>query len=295
MSRGTKKKALSDWLGSGEHQFDGSLTKEKNGLYKKLGVAQLRPGRYQTREDFSDDYIAEVAESIKAVGIIQPIIVRPVDNENFYEIVAGEVRWRAAQRAKLDDVPVIIRDLDDRTAALVTLIENLQRKNLNPIEEAHGIFRLKDEFNLTQEEAADALGKSQSAISRILGLLELDDFVQRLISEGRLEAGHGKVLLGLERGNQITLAEQVAKLGWSVRELERRKAVLLATGKKRGEPIHRDPNIVRLEQYIQTKLNVPVQFKYNQKNGKGQIAIQFNNLEECNGVLERLGLLPEGD
>jgi len=295
MRRAKARKGLSDYIGRGEHQFDGSLM-DKSDVFMTIGIDKLRPGRYQSRQHFPEEHLAELAESIKAVGMIQPIVVRSVSGATPYEILAGEVRWRAAQRAQLHDVPIIVREADEHTAAAITLIENLQRRDLNPMEEAQGIQRLKGEFDLTQAEVAEALGKSQSSISRILGLLSLTPKVQAFIRSGELEAGHAKVLQGLRADAQQTLATCAVDKGWSVRELERQKQRLLqhtqSTARPSGKP---NPNIVHLEQHLQTQLKTAVRFHYNERKGHGKIEIPFSSLEECNGVLERLGMLPGED
>lgn len=270
----------------GESDEGDSLSSEN----RTLGIDQLRRGRYQPRHPSKEDDIEELAQSIRQVGVIQPIVVRPLDGDT-YEVVAGDRRWRAAQRAGLDRVPVIIRHIDDKTAAQIALIENLQRRDLNPIEEAQGLQRLVDEFGLSQRDVAEVVGKSISAVSRTLGLLELDPLVQAHIQEGRLESGHGKVILGLSRSNQVQLAEQAIRKGWSVRELEKQKGTLLRnqdTQKGRSAP-RRDPDIVRLETGIQEWLGAPVMFKYSSASGKGRIEINFNSLDECNGILEKIG------
>lgn len=294
-------KNLGDWLGEGSHQFEGSLLEDRDSVRSEkknihsLGVEQLRRGRYQPREPLDDDEIAELAQTIRQLGVIEPIAVRPSDEEDVYEILAGDRRWRAAQQAGLDQVPVIVHDVDDRTAAAIALVENLQRKKLNPIEEAQAMRRLIDEFELSQGQVAEIVGKSQSVVSKSLGLLDLDHVVQSYIQREQLEAGHGKVLLNLDRGDQVRLAEQTIKLGWSVRELEQQKAALKIgkTARKRHLTGRTDPNIVKMENQMQEWLGAKVRFKYNSTKGNGRIEINFTNLDECNGILEKFGLLKD--
>jgi ParB family chromosome partitioning protein len=294
-------KNLSDWLGEGSHQFEGSLLEDRDSVRSEkknihsLGVDQLRRGRYQPREPLDDDEIAELAQTIRQLGVIEPIAVRPSNEEDVYEILAGDRRWRAAQQAGLDQVPVIVHDVDDRTAAAIALVENLQRKKLNPIEEAQAMRRLIDEFELSQGQVAEIVGKSQSVVSKSLGLLDLDHVVQSYIQREQLEAGHGKVLLNLDRGDQVRLAEQTIKLGWSVRELEQQKAALKIgkTTRKRHLTRRTDPNIVQMENQMQEWLGAKVRFKYNSTKGNGRIEINFTNLDECNGILEKFGLLKD--
>ena len=222
--------------------------------------------------------------------------MRPVAETETYEILAGDRRWRAAQQAGLSQVPVIVHDVDNRTAALIALVENLQRSDLNPIDEARAMSRLLEEHELSQEQIAEMVGKSQSAISRSLGLLNLAPGVQDLIQGGLLEAGHAKVLLGLPMRQQKQLAELAISNGWTVRELERQKALLRrrkAIGGKRSG-LARDPDIVRMENHLQECLGSPVKLKYQAASGKGKIEINFSSLDECNGILDRMGLL-QGD
>lgn len=203
------------------------------------------------------------------------------------------MRWQAAQQAGLTQVPVVVREADDRAAAAIALVENLLRRDLNPIEEARALRRLREEFGLTQEQLAETLGISQSAISRALGLLNLDPVVQAQIEDGSLEAGHGKALLGLSGAAQIRLAEQAIRDGWSVRELERRRALLVET-QPVALPTVRDPDLARLEERLRERLAAPVRLRYDAGRGRGRIEIGFSSLDECDGILERLGLRESG-
>jgi len=299
MSRNKPLKSLGDWIGAGGHSFDGSLLNQASEVatVQQLNVDQLVAGRYQPRQRVDETYLAELAQSIRQFGIIEPLIVRPLADGR-YEILAGHMRWQAAQQAGLTQIPVMVREADDRTAAAIALVENLLRRDLNPIEEARALQRLREEFSLTQEQLAATLGLSQSAISRALGLLSLDPLIQAFIEDGQLEAGHGKALIGLSSEAQIQLAEQAISAGWPVRELERRRALSAQTPPAQTPsaiiPVVRDPNLARLEERLRERLAAPVRLRYDAGRGRGRIEIGFNSLEECDGILERLGLPDPG-
>ena len=299
MSRNKPLKSLGDWIGAGGHSFDGSLLNNASEVatVQQLNVDQLVAGRYQPRQRVDEAYLAELAQSIRQFGIIEPLIVRPLADGR-YEILAGHMRWQAAQQAGLTQIPVMVREADDRTAAAIALVENLLRRDLNPIEEARALQRLREEFGLTQEQLAVTLGLSQSAISRALGLLSLDPLIQAFIEDGQLEAGHGKALIGLSGEAQIQLAKQAISAGWPVRELERRRALSAQTPPAQTPsaiiPVVRDPNLARLEERLRERLAAPVRLRYDAGRGRGRIEIGFNSLEECDGILERLGLPDPG-
>lgn len=290
MSRRKSLKSLGDWIGAGGHSFDGSLLKNEGeaSSLQHLDLDQLVTGRYQPRQRIDEAYLAELEQSIRRYGVIEPLVARPLADGS-YEILAGHMRWRAAQQAGLAQVPVVVREADDQTAAAIALVENLLRRDLNPIEEGRALRRLREEFGLTQEQLAELLGTSQSAISKTLGLLSLEPAVQAHIEEGRLEAGHGKVLVGLPREAQVRLAERAVQDGWSVRELERRRALLAAESRARM-PAPRDPDLIRLEDRLRERLAAPVRLRYDASRGRGRIEIGFGSLEECDGILERLGV-----
>lgn len=292
MSRRKPLRSLGDWIGSGGHSFKGGLVADsvgEAGEIRCVDLNQLIAGRYQPRQRIDESYLADLAQSIRQLGVIEPLVTRLLADGS-YEILAGHMRWRAAQQAGLQQVPVVVRDADDRTAAIIALVENLLRRDLNPVEEARSLRRLREEFGLTQEQLAELLGVSQSAVSKALGLLSLEPEAQALIEEGRLDAGHGKVLLGLPSAVQLRLAERAADEGWSVRELEQRRAALAAAPPKSrlGRPC--DPDLARLEKLLQACLVAPVRLRYDAARGRGRIEIGFASLDECDGILERLGL-----
>ena len=289
MSRRKPLKSLSDWIGAGGHSFEGSLLKsDDDGAIRQLELDRIVAGRYQPRQRTDEAYLAELAKSIRQFGVIEPLVVRPLADGS-YEILAGHMRWRAAQQAGLTHAPAVLREADDRTAAAIARVENLLRRELNPIEEGRALRRLREEFGLTQEQLAELLGLSQPAISKALGLLSLDPAVQTLIEDGKLEAGHGKTLLGLPRAAQVRLAEQAAEAGWSVRELERRRTLASAATAPRATP-SRDPDLIRLEERLRERLAAPVKLRYDAVRGYGRIEIAFSSLDECDGILEKIGV-----
>jgi len=261
---------------------------------KKLPVALLQPGKYQPRRDMHEDSLEDLAASIKAQGVIQPVVVRPVGGpgkEGRYEIIAGERRWRAAQLAGLDEVPVVVRLVNDKAAIAMALIENIQREDLNPLEEANALQRLIDEFKLTHDEAASAVGRSRAAVSNLIRLRDLTSEVKKLVEGRKLEMGHARALLSLTALNQGQVAHQVVAKGLSVRETEALvKRTLTDAGKggvgKKG-PLPKDANIRGLEQELSEKLGCPVTIAHG-KGGKGTLTVHYASLEVLDGVLEKL-------
>ncbi|MCL2076022.1 MAG: ParB/RepB/Spo0J family partition protein [Betaproteobacteria bacterium] len=251
---------------------------------RNLPVESLEPGKYQPRSRMDEASLAELAASIKAQGIVQPILVRP-SSAGRYEIVAGERRWRAAQLAGLERVPALVRSIPDEQALAMALIENIQRENLNPLEEAHGLQRLIDEFNLTHQEAADAVGRSRPAASNLLRLLQLCEPVQEMLLDSRLDMGHARALLPLPAAAQIQLAQRIAQKGLSVREAERLAGRSLNSPKEADKAVDRD--LLRLEEEISDLLGASVRILANQK-GSGRISIEFGDLDQLEGLLERL-------
>ena len=257
-----------------------------------LPVAQIQAGKYQPRTRMDETSLSELAASIKTQGIMQPVLVRPLGEGAPvpYEIIAGERRFRAAQMAGLEEIPVLVREVDDQSAAAMALIENIQREDLNPLEEAQGIQRLINDFNFTHEQAASAVGRSRSAVSNLLRLINLAQPVQTMLMAGDIDMGHARALLAVDSASQITLANQVIAKRLSVRETEKLVARSLeeqsspaATARAKDKP----GDIVRLEEELSDKLATPVMFKMGAK-GKGQLIIDFADLDILDGVLARL-------
>ncbi|QOG35980.1 ParB/RepB/Spo0J family partition protein [Neisseria gonorrhoeae] len=252
-----------------------------------VAVKDIRPGRYQARVQIDDEALQELADSIKAQGVIQPVIVRE-HGLSRYELIAGERRWRAAQIAGLSEIPAVIKTISDETALAMGLIENLQRENLNPIEEAQGLKRLADEFGLTHETIAQAVGKSRSAISNSLRLLSLPESVQEMLYQRRLEMGHARALLTLPVVEQLELAQKAVKNGWSVREVERRSQAALQN--KRPEPKKTAAaDICRLNDLLTEKLGVNAEIK-TANHKKGKIILHFDTPETFDHILKQLGI-----
>jgi ParB family chromosome partitioning protein len=252
-----------------------------------LTVGALQPGKYQPRTRMDPGSLEELAASIKAQGLIQPISVRPVSGGRF-EIIAGERRWRAAQSAGLVEVPVLIRDIPDDAALAMSLIENIQREDLNPLEEAAGIQRLIDEFEMTHQQAADAVGRSRSAASNLLRLLQLAKPAQDMLMAGDIEMGHARALLPLSKGEQGRIAALVADKGYSVRETERMVARELNPPAKKSSERKPDRDLVRLEEELSDRLGATVKISANRK-GSGSLSIRFGSLDQLDGLLARLG------
>ncbi|RRU13519.1 ParB/RepB/Spo0J family partition protein [Stenotrophomonas sp. 278] len=260
-------------------------------VLRKLPVKQLQPGKYQPRREMDPTKLDELAESIKAQGVIQPILVRQLATDS-YEIVAGERRWRASQLAGLDEVPVVVRELEDRTVIAMALIENIQREDLNPLEEAEALQRLISEFTLTHAEAAQAVGRSRAAVSNLLRLLELPVAIRVLLESRRLEMGHARALLTLAPELASKLAQEAADQGWSVREVEHR-AQQFAAGKVPGN-LRRKPSpgapqadIASLETELSESLGARVAINHG-RGGKGKLIIHYTDLDTLDGVLEKL-------
>jgi ParB family chromosome partitioning protein len=262
------------------------------GAPSSLPVTQLQPGKYQPRTRMDEGALNELAQSIKNQGVMQPVLVRPVgelDGTIRYEIIAGERRYRAAQLAGLESIPVLVRDVDDQAAAAMALIENIQREDLNPLEEAQGIHRLIDDFHFTHEQAANAVGRSRSAVSNLLRLMNLAQPVQTMLMAGDIDMGHARALLAVDAATQISLASQVIARRLSVRETE--KLVTRTMEEVANPPTSRQKeksgDITRLEEELSDKLATPVLFKMGAK-GRGQMIIDFADLDILDGVLARL-------
>lgn len=254
----------------------------EEGEFKLIPIEQLQSGKYQPRKDFTSVELQELADSIRVQGMIQPIIARPIDATH-YEIIAGERRWRAAQSAGLKEVPCLIRQLSDEQAAMFAIIENIQRANLNPIEEALAYQKLYDEFGYKEAEIAEKVGKSRSAVSHIMRLIMLEGRIQELLINGILQIGHGKVLASLPKTLQVQLGLQAAARGWSVRELE--KAVK-SSAKIAKELKSRDVNLMKIERALSEYIGYPVNIE--DKDGRGHIKINYFDLEALDGIFQKI-------
>ena len=251
---------------------------------KQLALDRISPGPYQPRSVFDPERLAELADSIRHQGVIQPVVVRRLDDGG-YQLIAGERRWRAAQQAGLDAIPALVREVDDEVAVAMALVENIQRENLNPLEEATALRRLVDEFRLTHQEAAEAVGRSRSAVSNLLRLLELSAEVRGLVDARHLEMGHARALLSLPEAQQAAAAREVVRRSLSVRETERLVKRLLNPPRKRSRAI--DPDILRLQDELAERLCARVQIRHGPK-GKGKLVIAYNSADELEGIIGHL-------
>jgi ParB family chromosome partitioning protein len=260
---------------------------------KNIPLDLLQRGQYQPRIDIRQDTLEDLANSIRAQGVVQPIVVRPLDGRDGahrYEIVAGERRWRAAQMAGLDTIPAVVKPIPDEAAIAMALIENIQREDLNPLEEARALDRLIREFELTHADAAGAVGRSRAAVSNLLRLLELADKVKPLLESRELEMGHARALLGITNAvQQFDAARQVVKKGLSVRETERlvRQMLDKAGGRKAPKTAAKDADIRRLETEVSEKLGAKVSLSHTKK-GAGKLIISYNSLDELDGILKHI-------
>jgi ParB family chromosome partitioning protein len=255
-----------------------------DGDLRQLPLEFLQRGKYQPRIDFDEAALQELADSIKAQGVMQPIVVRSVGADR-YEIVAGERRWRASQLAALDTIPAIVREISDETAIAMALIENIQRENLNPLEEARALKRLQTEFDLSQQEVATAVGKSRPVIANLMRLLSLEREVSEMLEHGRIDAGHGKVLLALDGGDQVRAARKVVDSKLSVRQTEALVKAMLAPAVDTA-PQRKDPDIDRLERQLSERFGTKVVIE--NKNGRGKLVIQYSDLNVLDGILNRI-------
>ena len=254
-----------------------------------LPIDRIQRGRYQPRRDFEPNALRELADSITAQGVIQPIVVRPIERDR-YEIIAGERRWRASQIAGLNDIPVVIREVDEATAVAIGLIENIQRADLNPLEEAAALERLLVEFQLTHQQIAEAVGKSRTTITNLLRLLDLNPEVKRYVEQSQLEMGHARALLGLKGPQQSFAARQVVKAGLSVRETERLVRKLQQGDEPETEETTKDesdPNIRFLQEDLAERLGARVQIQQGMR-GTGKLVIAYNSLDELDGILAHI-------
>ncbi len=273
-------RGLSELLG------DASPVREKPQDVQTLPIEFLQRGKYQPRRDMDPEKLKELADSIAAQGVIQPIIVRKIEGENKYEIIAGERRWRASQLAELQEVPVVLKDLDDRSVMAIALIENIQREDLTALEEAEALRRLQDEFELTHQQIATAVGKSRTTITNLLRLLELAFDVKVMLGKGLLEMGHARALLGLEEAKQIDIANKAVKQGLTVRAVE--KLVREQNEGKPAEVVRKiDPDTLRLQRELSEKTGAKVEINH-QSGGKGKLVFSYTSLEELEGIIKKI-------
>jgi len=260
-----------------------------NGGLRELAVDLISRSPYQPRTDFNEEALQELADSIRAQGVVQPVVVRPAAGKpGHFELIAGERRWRAAQLAGLHEVPAVVKDVDDQAAMAMALIENIQRQQLNPMEEAVALNRLIDEFGLTHEQTAEAVGRSRAAVSNMLRLLNLEDGVKALLSEVKIEMGHARALLALSGGAQFKAARDVADRGLSVRETEKLvKKLANPSAIQKPTATTLDPDTRRLQDDLSEKLGAKVQFQSG-KGGKGKLVIHYNSLDELDGILNHI-------
>ncbi|MDH3388666.1 MAG: ParB/RepB/Spo0J family partition protein [Gammaproteobacteria bacterium] len=285
-----KKKRLGRGLGSLIGNLDETTrvdeSNKADGLVE-LDIDRIQRGKFQPRTVFDQESLQELADSIGVQGIVQPVIVRPEGNH--YELVAGERRWRAAQLAGLQKIPAVIRELDARSAAAIALIENIQREDLNPLDEAQAFLRLIEEFDLTHQQVADSIGRSRASVSNLLRLLDLADPVKQQVNSGLLNMGHARALLALIRHDQVEVAKLVVNRGLSVRETELlvKKTLAAESGGSKKKAVAVDPDVRRLETRLSEKLGASVKIKTGKK-GSGQLVIHFHSSAELDGILEHL-------
>jgi ParB family chromosome partitioning protein len=273
-------------LGRGLDALLGADNEAPREALANLPVARIRPGKYQPRTKMDQQALAELAASIRSQGLMQPLLVRPVDRDR-YELIAGERRWRAAQMAGLEEVPALVREVPDEAALALSLIENIQRENLNPMEEAAGVQRLVEEFKMTHEQAADAVGRSRAATTNLLRLLKLAKPVQEMVMEGALDMGHARALLALDAARQIEAAHRIAAKGLSVRDTEALVQTML-----RGKPGARrikktDRDLARLEEELSGSLGTTVEIR-PAKKGTGKLLVHYSSLDHLEQLLKRL-------
>ncbi len=279
-----KKRGLGRGLSELLGDVASSPAQDKPQDVQKLPIEFLQRGKYQPRRDMDPEKLKELSDSIAAQGIIQPIIVRKLAGDK-YEIIAGERRWRAAQLAELQEVPVLVKDIDDRSVMAVALIENIQREDLNALEEADALHRLLDEFELTHQQIAEAVGKSRATVSNLLRLLDLAPDVKTLLGKGQLEMGHARALLGLDEAKQVEIANKVVKQGLTVRAVEK-----LVREQNQEKPLvvkKIDPDTLRLQRQLSERTGAKVEINH-QENGKGKLIFSYTSLEELEGIINKL-------
>lgn len=258
----------------------------KEGELRHVPIELVQRGKYQPRTDMHEEALQELANSIKKQGVMQPIVIRPISADK-YEIIAGERRWRASQIAGLDTIPALVKPVGDEAAIAMSLIENIQRENLNPIEEAMALKRLQDEFELTQQEVADAVGKSRATVTNLIRLIGLSVDVRKMLEHGDLEMGHARALLSLDDVNQSAAARSVVGRGLSVRQTEALVRRLMAGPQEEDKPASIDPDIKNLEENLAEKLGANVLIQHTAK-GKGKLILKYNSLDELDGILSHI-------
>jgi ParB family chromosome partitioning protein len=284
-----KKRGLGrglDALLGGDGEASSSVIGQEGEL-RMLPIQQIQPGKYQPRRHWNDEALDELAASIKAQGLIQPVVVREI-GKNSYELIAGERRWRAAQRAQLSEIPALIKKVSEEAVPAMALIENIQRQDLTPLEEADALKRLIDDFDLTHQQAADAVGRSRAAVSNLLRLTELPASIKKLLDEGKLEMGHARCLLTLPERDAEGLALEAARNGWSVRELEEaaRRAQSAPKGKAKSTP-SRDANVADLERQLSERFATRVELAQG-RGGRGKLVIHYHSNDELDGILGKI-------
>ncbi|HEV2681981.1 MAG TPA: ParB/RepB/Spo0J family partition protein [Rhodanobacter sp.] len=260
----------------------------QEGELRMLPIQQIQPGKYQPRRHWNDEALDELAASIKAQGLIQPVVVREI-GKNSYELIAGERRWRAAQRAQLAEMPALVKNVPEAAVPAMALIENIQRQDLTPLEEADALKRLIDDFDLTHQQAADAVGRSRAAVSNLLRLTELPASIKKLLDEGKLEMGHARCLLTLPERDAESLALEAARHFWSVRELEEaaRRAQQAPKGKAKSSTPPRDANIADLERQLSERFATRVELAHS-RGGRGKLVIHYHSNDELDGILGKI-------
>lgn len=273
-------------LGRGLNALIGDVSSvSRDSSEQTLSVELLQRGKYQPRKEIDAERLQELADSISAQGIIQPVVVRPLDGKK-YEIIAGERRWRAAQLAGLHNIPVVIRDISDQVAMALGLIENIQREDLNPLEEADALYRLLNEFKMTHQQVADAVGKSRTTVTNLLRLMDLQAEVKHYLEKGSIDMGHARALLGLSGRQQIEAAEKIVGREMTVRAAEKLVKDLQSSMAPKTKPTKPDPDIEALQSRIGEKLGARVSIQHK-ANGKGRLVINYTTLDELEGVLDR--------
>ena len=275
-------------LSSGDlDQSNQELEDTSNGSLQNLPIEFLQRGKYQPRRDLDPDALNELASSIEKQGVMQPIVVRKIDSDK-YEIVAGERRWRATQIAGLESIPAIVKDISDEAAIVMALIENIQREDLNAIEESRALIRLQNEFELTQQQVASAVGKSRSAVTNLMRLASLEPSVQDQLEQGKIELGHAKCLLAVSGNLQISLAKDVAEKGLSVRQTENLVKQLRQKNNTALRPSRvTDPDIVRIQEELSEKVGAQVEIHHSPK-GSGKLTVKYHSLDELDGILDHI-------